>query len=100
MVAIEGNCNGVNFTTRYAHLHPDTIQVTVGQEVEFGQLIGYSFKSGTENYHLHYEFVSGAIKMGIPNIPQNVVPEGCCDYAAAHPEEYGPADYCHPGPIP
>lgn len=66
-------------TSRYAHLN--TIAVSTGQHVTFGQFLGTGGSSGTGTPHLHYEFrpPPGPIPMEPPYLPK-VVPDGCYDY--------------------
>lgn len=64
------NASGQEITTRYAHLN--TLNVTNGQNVNSGQLIGQQGNTGTTRgdnggYHLHFEVrVDGAVSN--PNI--------------------------------
>jgi len=54
-VVIEGICNGIVFTSLYAHLLD--YSVTIGQSVHAGQRIALSDNTGnTSGAHLHYEF--------------------------------------------
>ncbi len=78
-VSISGKCNGINFSSYYAHLQK--ILVTIGQFIYKGSLIALSDNTGNSTGpHLHYEFksVDRKIKMAPPNIPKSV-PYGC-DY--------------------
>ncbi len=79
-VDVTGVCNGQPFTTRYAHLRSDT-RVPNGP-VNYGTTVGHTSNTGTgpENNHLHYEVRGGVLPMEPPNIPEFVLPRGCCNY--------------------
>jgi murein DD-endopeptidase MepM/ murein hydrolase activator NlpD len=61
--------HGFGYTTVYAHLH--RLNVSVGDEVEKGEVIGTMGNTGrSTGPHLHYEVLVD----GIPNNPQNFLP--------------------------
>lgn len=82
-VVIQGMCNGKAFTSRYAHLEPNTRRVLDGQQVTAGTQLGTMGESGCANSpHLHYQFGDsrgvGSLEMKPLNIPKSV-PRGCLD---------------------
>jgi len=87
-VDIKSTCNGREFFSRYSHL--ETISVSAGQVVKFGQQIGISGNTGTcgDGLHLHYDFryypslsatsyPNNPPYMMTPYIPEDI-PRGCC----------------------
>lgn len=90
LVILQGNCNGVNFYSLFAHL--TTISVGTGDTITHGQLLGTSGNTGTYDPHLHYEFRVGSNIAGTagpyPNNPPymappylpKLVPTGCTGY--------------------
>ncbi|MES0342281.1 MAG: M23 family metallopeptidase, partial [Candidatus Humimicrobiaceae bacterium] len=61
--------HGFGYTTVYAHLY--RLNVSVGDEVEKGEVIGQMGSTGkSTGPHLHYEVLVD----GIPNNPQNFLP--------------------------
>ncbi|OGD83966.1 hypothetical protein A2775_02835 [Candidatus Curtissbacteria bacterium RIFCSPHIGHO2_01_FULL_39_57] len=80
-VDISGNCNGVPFVARWAHLEYVNNTIQEGQSVAFGQIIGgidatgHVVPSGEAGTHLHYSFFG--LSMQEPFIPQNPIPRNC-----------------------
>ncbi len=53
--------------TLYAHLHPSSIVLKVGDEVKKGQLIGKIGSTGTDTPHLHFEYFTDVNTRADPN---------------------------------
>lgn len=83
-VDIVGKCNGVTFTTRYAHMPNGGVKIGSNTKVTKGQLIGVVDNSGSSTgNHLHYDFrnISGG---NIPDISDSIGGlshslTGCCN---------------------
>ena len=68
MVSITHNINGQKFETVYAHMVSGSRQVTVGQNVKKGQVLGIMGNTGRSTApHLHFEIHAESRKPGGPN---------------------------------
>lgn len=65
--------HGSGWFTRYVHL--EGITVEVGDQVEMGDVIGYSGKTGTQGAHLHFELKYGS-SLHSPSVPINELFDG------------------------
>ena len=80
-VDISGNCNGVPFVARWAHLEYVDGDIQEGNSVNFGDVIGgidatgHVEPSGEAGTHLHYSFFD--LRMQRPFIPQNLPIRAC-----------------------
>jgi len=83
-VDITGICNGVEFTTRYAHMPEGGPTVSNNTVVKSGQKIGVVNNTGSSSgNHLHYDFRNyGAGGGSLPNISASIGSSvdltGCC----------------------
>lgn len=65
--------HGNGWFTRYVHLEGLTVEV--GDQVEMGDVIGYSGKTGTQGAHLHFELKYGS-SLHSPSVPINELFDG------------------------
>lgn len=65
--------HGNGWFTRYVHLQGITVEV--GDQVEMGDVIGYSGKTGTQGAHLHFELKYGS-SLHSPSVPINELFDG------------------------
>ncbi len=83
-VDIVGKCNGVTFTTRYAHMPNGGVRVSSNTKVTRGQVIGVVDNTGSSTgNHLHYDF-RNVNKSSIPDISDTLGGlshslTGCCN---------------------
>ncbi|OGD74682.1 hypothetical protein A3A84_00710 [Candidatus Collierbacteria bacterium RIFCSPLOWO2_01_FULL_50_23] len=77
-VDVSGTCNGIAFTTRYAHMVTGAFS---GEKlVQKGEIIGYVNSTGNSTgNHLHYEIRGGNLGDINQFLPKRVAP-GCIDY--------------------
>lgn len=79
-VDVAGNCEGISFTARWAHLNSIDALVVKDQPITFGTQIGRVGKTGhVTGPHLHYSFFS--LNMTTPYIPTSP-PQTCDDEIA------------------
>jgi len=75
-VDVKGECNGVPFTARWAHLSAVADDVVAGVEVANRQVVGAVGNTGrSDGAHLHYAFFN--LEMAAPNVPLTVVSYEC-----------------------
>jgi hypothetical protein len=65
--------HGNGWFTRYVHLQGITVEV--GDQVDMGDVIGYSGKTGTQGAHLHFELKYGT-SLHSPSVPINELFDG------------------------
>lgn len=91
-----GNIDGHTYQSLYAHLVPDSIEVSAGDPVTPHTKLGGAGQSGTDSVHLHFALYRDASFQESPDKTgpfggQSVVPEpftGIQDYICILPDQY------------